>query len=661
MYNPLPYLPNRFQKLISFLKEKKTNSKLVFLVLGLLATIWFLIRVIPKPSRANYPCMQATAPFMSGFIVYLLSLGGAVIALKRFREYFYKSKFAFSFLFLIFATFLLLSSNLFLQTNIFANKDYKNINSFTPNTPIGVAQGIFPGRVTWMWDPDATNENCTNTSNNNGVIDAGDNGWYMNSNNNELVIDSMVIKSIKAIAGDTSNVQAWNKIFNYFNVKNGHGNIGYTSGQKILLKINCTSAYGGLADLRFYSDLSRNDNLSINPFAAETNPYIVLSMLRQLVNVAQVPQNMIYIGDPARNIYKELYDLWHSEFPNVNYLGNNLIHSEIDIAGNGRTPVVVTTNDKVFFSDHGSVMTQAVTDKLFTIYEDIDYLINIPTMKAHSSGGITLAAKNHFGSFTRQWALHLHDGLMGGYDGPTRLGYGLYRVQTDIMMHNLLSGKNLLIVIDALYPSNDAQGVPSKWFSLPFQNDWCSSIFMSLDPVAIESVCHDFLRTEYNGPTIAESRPNWFGVDDYLHQASDSSLWPDNITYDPDNDGVLIPSLGVHEHWNDSLLKQYTRNLGTGIGIELYKVHEGGLEIVEINQVNVSVFPNPTNDFITISNSENKKITFSFLTLTGKVLFTGTINKETDKQFDLTNFENGIYLLTVNESNKKLRLKIIKK
>ena len=71
------------------------------------------------------------------------------------------------------------------------------------------------------------------------------------------------------------------------------------------------------------------------------------------------------------------------------------------------------------------------------------------------------------------------------------------------------------MIVDGLYPGEDALGVPEKWESIPFNHDWCSSIFMSFDPVAIESVCHDFLRTEYNGPTLEESRPNWFGVDDY--------------------------------------------------------------------------------------------------------------------------------------------------
>ena len=44
---------------------------------------------------------------------------------------------------------------------------------------------------------------------------------------------------------------------------------------------------------------------------------------------------------------------------------------------------------------------------------------------------------------------------------------------------------------------------------------------------------------------------------------------PSGYTYDPDGDGNALTSQGVHEHWNDGINKQYTRNLGTGNGIEL--------------------------------------------------------------------------------------------
>jgi hypothetical protein len=661
MYNPFPHLPKKFQSVIISLKMKKIPPGIVFFVIGSLATLWFLVRVIPKPSRAAYPCMQATAPFMSGFVLYLLGIGGAASAFTRFRRSMAGSKYALAMLFLMIAGFLYFLSQTSLPVVSTAGNSRSVTGYFTPNDPFGEAKGIHPGRVVWSWNQGATNGSCTNTSNNNGMIDAGDDAWFMEKNNHQAVIDSMVIKSLMALTGAPDNSGAWDRIFKFYNSQHGKGDVGYSAGEMIFIKINATSAYGGLAGGHLHADLSRTDDLTVNPFMSETNPYLVLSLLKQLVNVAMVPQSMIYIGDPARNIYKEFYDVWHAEFPGIKYLGNDLTHPEINVASLGRTPVVVTTTDKVFFSDHGTVMTDAVTDKLFTVFEEMDYLINIPAMKAHSTAGITLAAKNHFGSFTRVWALHLHKGLMDNYDDPTRLGYGLYRVQTDIMMHNLLSGKNLLILVDGLYPGEDAGGVPEKWTSIPFNNNWCSSLFMSLDPVAIESVCHDFLRTEYNGPTIAESRPNWFGVDDYLHQAADSSRWPDNITYDPDNDGILIASLGVHEHWNDSLHKQYTRNLGTGDGIELFKVHEQGTGTGEAdNQMNVSIHPNPACDFVIISNPNKQNLTYSLTTFDGKIILRGRIDREPDTKISLVHYNNGVYLVHLQSSGGKEIFKIIK-
>ena len=88
-----------------------------------------------------------------------------------------------------------------------------------------------------------------------------------------------------------------------------------------------------------------------------------------------------------------------------------------------------------------------------------------------------------------------------------------------------------------------------------------------------------FSGTEWNGTyshdpsnNHLENWPNINGVDDYLHQAADSANWPKGIIYDPDNSGKPISSLGVHEHWNNPVNKQYSRNLGKSYGIELISI-----------------------------------------------------------------------------------------
>ena len=105
-----------------------------------------------------------------------------------------------------------------------------------------------------------------------------------------------------------------------------------------------------------------------------------------------------------------------------------------------------------------------------------------------------------------------------------------------------------------------------------------SSVFASLDPVAIESVGYDFLRSEFTATRTpaAGTYVQMPAVDDYLHQAADSVNWPTGIVYDPDKTGTPLGSLGTHEHWNNAAARQYSRNLSpaTGTGIELIQTAE---------------------------------------------------------------------------------------
>ena len=49
----------------------------IFLLTGLVSLVWFLVRVIPKPSRATYPCQRMAAPLASGFVAWLLGIVGS--------------------------------------------------------------------------------------------------------------------------------------------------------------------------------------------------------------------------------------------------------------------------------------------------------------------------------------------------------------------------------------------------------------------------------------------------------------------------------------------------------------------------------------------------------------------------------------------------------
>lgn len=110
----------------------------------------------------------------------------------------------------------------------------------------------------------------------------------------------------------------------------------------------------------------------------------------------------------------------------------------------------------------------------------------------------------------------------------------------------------MLTTVDALRTADQEISYPKKIQMKPFNNDFTSSVFASLDPVAIESVGYDFLKTEFvstcnvgDGAGTYAQKP---AADDYLHQASDTTLWAAGIKYDPDNSGAHLKSFGTHEH-----------------------------------------------------------------------------------------------------------------
>jgi uncharacterized repeat protein (TIGR01451 family) len=141
---------------------------------------------------------------------------------------------------------------------------------------------------------------------------------------------------------------------------------------------------------------------------------------------------------------------------------------------------------------------------------------------------------------------------------------GHYRALVDLMGHEGLGGKTLLYLIDGLFGGRRWYSEPSKWAMPPFDGGWPSSLFLSMDPVAIDSVARDFLSQQWPEDVLMNE-----GVEDYLHEAALADNPPSGTKYDPEGDGTAMASLGVHEHWNNPDDKQYTRNLGTGDGIEL--------------------------------------------------------------------------------------------
>ncbi|MFC1761070.1 DUF362 domain-containing protein [Planctomycetota bacterium] len=636
-------------KRIIIIKEWMRNHHLppllILIVLGILSTVWFLIRVIPKPSRATYPCMQIAAPFMSGLVVFLLSLGGGTLTLRKAARNFFHGRY------FVAGSFLLISLFFF---GFSVTQSTQNSNASTQaakfgpddgaNQPIGEGLGINPGRVVWVWDPEATNENCLNT------FESQD--WFWKpENTNQDVVAEMVRNAVMKIASETTLTKSWDALFRYHNKRKSNTDKGYTKGEKIFIKINQNSARMILREEDFENGYhlpstleSGEERRKSNFGATDAGPFIVLELLRELVNEAGVNQSDIAVGDPQNPLYGHNYDVWFNEFPDIKYIDrNSTMH--------GRTLISPTSEDLIFYSD------KKQNDKLYDIIENADYFINVANLKPHNWAGISLNAKNLYGAQSRRSAGHLHYSLVVTFrDGiVVNGGYHKYRALVDLMGSKYFGRNTMLFIVDGLFAGgSDQSGVPVKYFMPPFNNDWCNSIFLSQDQVALESVCFDFLRTEWDGinehdPRNSkwESMPNANGVDDYLHQAADSSNWPEGITYDPDNSGKPLPSLGVHEHWNDPVRQQYSRNLGKSKGIELISVpanivgskDAGRASKSQTAKEDIEVPGNPDMESLIPDPKTNKSKFKSVLTIpfrkgfTAKKFYSGIVDDRNSKWF----------------------------
>lgn len=506
------------------INEKNVVLKICFPLLGLAALVWFLIRVVPKPSRMEYPCQQVAAPIALSFVAFISSTLVGVGTWKRVRNLWNARRVTLGLSVLLIGV--LASGTLYVMSvdnSLMGQVIRKQIDNGTdmgrfipidaPNTPMGVAKGIHPGRVAWAYDPKAAAWD-------------GKHGLYSDADNNSQTrVNDMLEGVIIALTNQKTIDKAWDELFRLFNYKKGKGAVSYKKGEKIAIKVNL------------------NDNGGSN--IIDATPQSVYALLHQLIDIMQVPQNNITVYDAQRRGISAIYDYMQPLYPEVNYQN-----------WGGFVPDVVHYSSEI--TDKGSM-------SLARAAYEADYMINMALMKRHSEPtdkwrdsagqtGITSTGKNQFGSLEKVPPLHFSI-----RDWSSFRGMGTYNCIVDLMAHERIGGNTLVYIVDAMYVNPKHNGHAVRFKRAPFNNGWTSSFLASNDQVAIESVVLDFIYSELPLPANA---------DNFLHEAANIGNPPSGIAYA----GKKLVSLGVHEHWNNPEQRMYSRNLGTGKGIELYRV-----------------------------------------------------------------------------------------
>ncbi len=540
----------------------------LFSGLGLVSLLWFLVRVIPKPSRASYPCQRIAFPVASGFVVWVLALLGSAFAWRKARSaQLWKA--------CLWGTACLAGCALVLASLPSARSWAGN----PPHGPLGKAKGIFPGRVAWVYAPAAVNwAGYTSTEH-----------WFETNHTDISVVEQMMSKGLQSVGGGGTDAAAWAAIFQYFNQNHGKGARNYQAGEKVGIKINLTTCNArsgtNTVDTRgsYEKQNSYWDRRWLN--TVDNSPQMLLSLLRQLVYTVGVNPTNIFLGDPTGNFPRYMWNKLHPEFPGVHYFDN--------LGGAGRMRVEFSPVPFYWSVTNANASQAVVQDYVPVPFAQADYLIDFAVLKGHSVG-VTLCGKNLYGALLRCPDGYSRDAFGRNLGGNTNYhnlhtstpdpnipgtpGMGHYRAVVDLLGSPALGGKTLLFLVDGLFGGYFWDSHPKKWTIAPFNGNWPSSLFVSQDPVAVDSVCYDFLLAEWpnvvnNGSDTPGSGLQG-GAEDYLHEAALADNPPSGTVYDPGKTGARLSSLGVHEHWNSPATKQYSRNLDplNGTGIELVQL-----------------------------------------------------------------------------------------
>ncbi len=174
-----------------------------------------------------------------------------------------------------------------------------------PNSPIGEAIGIRPGRVAWVRDGAATSWD--------GITGQ----WWDDASTDQRSVDRMTTRVLLDLTGQKNEKQAWDALFRNFNETHKFANAGYRPGERIAIKINANQDRGpdwsnlGASFGRPSGSRGggRSGGAARMPQNGVASPHAVASLVSHLIQVAGVrgADIMLYDTTGGRNIGQPIY------------------------------------------------------------------------------------------------------------------------------------------------------------------------------------------------------------------------------------------------------------------------------------------------------------------------------------------------------------------
>jgi len=307
------------------------------------AVFWFLIRVLPKPSRITYPCQRATLSLLFAKVAIVMSSATSIVT-GLFKR---KGIKIVCFCMLV-GTIIAEPVELMYYQTRYSVLGLGNKNLTLANISVG-----FPvNRVVRVHGGSATNWDFST-------------GYYWQYVD-QSVVDQMVEEGVKALTGASTSQDAWQAILS-----------DYVPGDIVGIKVNGNDMPGFANDQRLINTL----------------PQVINAVIKGL-KAFGVPESDIWVIEPTgesngrRRFYSYFYTIINGLYPGVSLLDGD------DISFGGDASLLV---------NFPYAASQYITDQM----AQIDHLINIVIMKAITTyWGITGAIKSMQGNIQYQINLH---------------------------------------------------------------------------------------------------------------------------------------------------------------------------------------------------------------------------------------------------------------
>lgn len=244
-----------------------------------------------------------------------------------------------------------------------------------------------------------------------------------------------------------------------------------------------------------------------------------------------------------------------------------------------------------------------------------------------------------------------------GIFSPQRAEHEYYNLilNNDVVINEIMTKNNLTVA--------DQDGEYNDW--VEFYNN--SSNTVDLSGYYLSDNNSNLQKWQIpNGTTI---QPNgyliiWLDTDTTqtgLHANFKLSSSGDNLCFSNTN-GILISEVLIPQLESSTTYGRYPN--GTGSFIRMLPTFDAensytSLSVEEVddmsNGIEISIYPNPTTNYITVELNEAVNCNIQVYTMNGQLI--KTINFYQNTTVDLQNFNNGIYLLNITDENGNQNIK----